>query len=34
MAYSKGKEKVTAEFALSALTYNIRRAINSCGGIK
>ena len=30
----KGKEKVTAEFALSALTYNIRRAINICGGVQ
>ena len=29
----KGKEKVTAEFALSALAYNIRRAINLCGGV-
>ena len=29
----KGKEKVTAEFALSALVYNIRRAINICGGV-
>ena len=29
----KGKEKVTAEFALSALAYNIRRAINICGGV-
>ena len=28
----KGKGKVTAEFALSALSYNIRRAINLCGG--
>ena len=30
----KGKEKVTAEFALSALSYNIRRAINICGGVQ
>ena len=30
----KGKEKVTAEFALSALAYDIRRAINICGGIQ
>ena len=30
----KGKEKVTAEFALSALAYNIRRAINICGGVQ
>ena len=29
----KGKEKVTAEFALSALAYNIRRAINICGDV-
>ncbi len=29
----KGKEKVTAEFSLSALAYNIRRAINICGGV-
>ena len=27
------KEKVTAEFSLSALAYNIRRAINICGGV-
>lgn len=30
----KGREKVTAEFALSALAYNIRRAINLCGGVQ
>ena len=30
----KGKEKVTAEFALSALAYNIRRAITLCGGVQ
>ena len=30
----KGKEKVTAEFSLSALAYNIRRAINICGGVQ
>ncbi len=30
----KGKDKVTAEFALSALAYNIRRAINICGGVQ
>ena len=30
----KGKEKVTAEFALSALAYNIRRAISICGSIQ
>jgi len=30
----KGKEKVTAEFALSALAYNNRRAINICGGVQ
>ena len=30
----KGKEKVTSEFALSALAYNIRRAINICGGVQ
>ena len=30
----KGEEKVTAEFALSALSYNIRRAINICGGVQ
>ncbi len=29
----RGKEKVTAEFALSALSYNIRRAIALCGGV-
>ena len=29
----KGKEKVTAEFALSALAYNLRRAIHLCGGV-
>ena len=29
-----GKEKVTAEFALSALSYNIRRAITLCGGVQ
>ena len=26
--------KVTAEFALSALSYNIRRAIALCGGVQ
>ena len=30
----RGKEKVTAEFALSALSYNIRRAIALCGGVQ
>ena len=30
----KGKEKVTAEFALSALAYDIRRAISICGGVQ
>ena len=30
----KGKEKVTAEFSLSALAYDIRRAINICGGVQ
>ena len=30
----KGKEKVTAEFALSALAYDIRRAFNICGGVQ
>lgn len=30
----KGKEKVTAEYALSCLGYNIRRAITICGGVK
>ena len=30
----KGKDKVTAEFALSALAYDIRRAINICGGVQ
>ena len=30
----KGKEKVTAEFALSCLGYDIRRAITICGGAK
>lgn len=29
----KGKEKVTAEFALSCFSYNLRRAANLCGGI-
>ena len=29
----KGKEKVTAEFALSCLGYNLRHAANLCGGI-
>lgn len=29
----KGKEKVTAEYALSCLSYDIRRASNLCGGI-
>lgn len=29
----RGKEKVTAEFALSSLAYNIRRAITICGGV-
>ena len=30
----RGKPTVTAEFALSALAYNIRRAINICGGVQ
>ena len=30
----KGKEKVTAEYALSCLGYDIRRAIKICGGVK
>ena len=30
----KGKEKVTAEYALSCLGYDIRRAITICGGVK
>ena len=30
----KGKEKVTAEFSLSALAYNIRRAISICGSVQ
>ena len=30
----KGKEKVTAEYALSFLGYDIRRAITICGGVK
>ena len=30
----KGKERVTAEFALSALAYDIRRAINISGGVQ
>ena len=30
----RGKEKVTAEFALSALSYNIRRAITLYGGVQ
>ena len=30
----KGVEKVTAEFALSSLSYDIRRAIRICGGVK
>ena len=30
----KGKEKVTAEYALSYLGYDIRRAITICGGVK
>ena len=30
----RGKEKVTAEFVLSALSYNIRRAIALCGGVQ
>ena len=29
----KGKEKVTAEFALSALAYNLRRVLRLCGGM-
>lgn len=29
----KGKEKVTAEYALSCLGYNIRRAITMCGSV-
>lgn len=30
----KGKEKVTAEYALSCLSYNMRRAVTMCGGVK
>ncbi len=30
----KGKEKVTAEYALSCLGYDIRRAITMCGGVR
>ena len=30
----KGKEKVTAEYALICLGYDIRRAITICGGVK
>ena len=30
----KGKEKVTAEYALSCLGYDIRRAITICGSVK
>ena len=30
----KGKEKVTAEYALSCLSYNMRRAMTMCGGVK
>lgn len=30
----RDKEKVAAEFALSALSYNIRRAITLCGGVQ
>ena len=30
----RGKEKVTAEYALSCLGYDIRRAITICGGVK
>lgn len=30
----RGKEKVTAEYALSCLSYNMRRAITMCGGVK
>ena len=30
----KGKEKVTAEYALSCLGYDIRRAITICGGVQ
>ena len=30
----KGKERVTAEFVLSALSYDIRRAVNLCGGVQ
>lgn len=30
----RGKNKATAEFTLSALAYDIRRAINLCGGVQ
>lgn len=30
----KGKENATAKFALSSLDYDIRRAINICGGVQ
>ena len=30
----KGKEKVTAEYALSCLGYDIRRAVKICGSVK
>ena len=30
----RGKEKVAAEFALSALAYDIRRAVALCGGVQ
>jgi len=30
----KGKEKVTAEYAFSCLSYNMRRAVTLCGGVK
>lgn len=30
----KGKEKVTAEYALSCLRYNMRRTMTLCGGMK
>ncbi len=30
----KGKEKVTAEYALSCFEYDIRRAITICKGVK
>ena len=30
----RGKEKVTAEYALSALSYNLRRTVALCGGVQ